>query len=130
MVNLGGECGFVRSRGRKEQMAAKVSAMTIAGCLMGLLLFGGMSAEAGPQKTPPLPPVEKVAVQPLLAQVQRLTEALDYLGSPLPPRARAMLAKAAAETDEARAVQTIQEALDPYCLLAVDINPESRVKVA
>src|SRR5207248_9644257 len=33
-------------------------------------------------------------------------------------------------TDEARQVREIQEALDPYCLLMVQINPESRVKVA
>jgi len=30
----------------------------------------------------------------------------------------------------ARAVRAIQAALDPLCLIAVDINPESRVKVA
>src|SRR5439155_3416279 len=32
--------------------------------------------------------------------------------------------------DQTRQVRDIQAALDPYCLLAVHINPESRVKVA
>jgi hypothetical protein len=79
---------------------------------------------------PPLAVVENVAAQPLQAQVQRVMEALEHLGSPLPARARTALEKAAQEPDEARRVAAIQAALDPYCLLAVDINPESRVKVA
>lgn len=79
---------------------------------------------------PPLAVVENVAAQPLQAQVQRVMEALEHLGSPLPDRARAALQRAAQEPDEARRVAAIQAALDPYCLLAVDINPESRVKVA
>lgn len=54
---------------------------------------------------------------------------MDALGSPLPARSRALLAQAAKEPDETRAVQTVQRALDPLCLLAVNINPEARVKV-
>jgi hypothetical protein len=78
----------------------------------------------------PLPLVEPVAAQPLLAQAQRMSKALDYLGSPLPAPTKAALTRADRETDEARLVRSIQEALDPYCLLVVNINPESRVKVA
>ncbi|HLK56363.1 MAG TPA: CehA/McbA family metallohydrolase [Chthonomonadaceae bacterium] len=74
--------------------------------------------------------MERVTAQPLLAQVKRLTEALDALGSPLSQRTKARLESAAEEPDEAKAVKLVQEALDPYCLLAVDINPEARVKVA
>jgi hypothetical protein len=74
--------------------------------------------------------VENVAAQPLQAQVQRVMEALEHLGSPLPARVRAALAKAAKEPNEARRVAAIQAALDPFCLVAIDINPESRVKVA
>jgi hypothetical protein len=112
-----------------KRMAHKLS-MILVGLVMGLLLAGVMGAEAKPQKTPPLPLVERVAAQPLRAWVKRLTDALDYLGSPLPQRVKARLEKAASEPDEARAAQMVQEALDPYCLLAVNINPESWVKVA
>ncbi len=111
-------------------MLSRVSALMLTGLTVGFLLLLHVDADAKPQKTPPLPLVESVAAQPLLAQVQRLAEALDYLGSPLPPRTKARLAKAAAEADETKAVQMVQEALDPYCLLAVNINPESRVKIA
>src|SRR2546425_1026504 len=79
---------------------------------------------------PPLPYVQRSSAQPLLAQVQRIREALDYLGSPLPARTKAALNQAARETDESRLVKSVQDALDSYCLLGVNINPESRVKVA
>ena len=73
---------------------------------------------------------DKVSAQPLAAQARRVAEALNYLGTPLPAKAIAALDKAASDMDEARAVKGIQQALDPYCLFAVNINPESRVKVA
>jgi hypothetical protein len=62
--------------------------------------------------------------QPLAAQVQRLVQALEFLGSPLAPDVRAALAEAG--RDGAR----IQRVLDPQALLVVHLNPESRVKVA
>ena len=43
-----------------------------------LIVLTGRSAAAE------LPKVAKVELQPLAAQVQRLVEALDYLGAPLP----------------------------------------------
>ncbi|MFO0811345.1 MAG: CehA/McbA family metallohydrolase [Gemmataceae bacterium] len=79
---------------------------------------------------PPLPLVDKVAAQPLLAQVNRVAEAMAYRGSPLPEKVKAALAAAAKETSDAKVARAVQEALDPLCLLAVTINPESRVKVA
>src|SRR5687768_15642450 len=78
----------------------------------------------------PLPVVNKVAAQPLAAQVKQLMEALDYLGNPLPQASRAAVDAALKENDPAKQVQAIQEALDPFCLIGVQINPESRVKVA
>src|SRR5262249_59595668 len=50
---------------------------------------------------PPLAVVENVAAQPLQAQVQRVMEALEHLGNPLPARVRTALAKADKEPDEA-----------------------------
>jgi hypothetical protein len=81
------------------------------------------------QASPPLPLVEKVEAQPLLAQARRVVEAMEYLGSPLAPETRAALDSAAQETDPARAVGAVQEALDPYCLLAVGTTPTSQVKL-
>ena len=43
----------------------------------------------------PLAIVEKVAAQPLLAQVKQVEEALDFLGEPLPPAAKQAIAAAA-----------------------------------
>ncbi|MBI83671.1 MAG: hypothetical protein CMJ81_10785 [Planctomycetaceae bacterium] len=87
------------------------------------------------QETPPakvlaqeLAEVGTVEVQPLLLHVQRLREALNYLGQPLPEGTSALLDRAA-KAEDAQARKLVQQALDPYCLLGVMINPESRVKV-
>ena len=67
-----------------------------------------------------------VEAQPLSANVQRLVEALDYLGAPLPPDLRRDLERAG----QARDAKRLQEQLDARVLLAVHINPEARVRVA
>ena len=74
--------------------------------------------------------IRKVALQPLLLQVDRLKNALDYLGEPLPSPILRKLDAAKAEKKTDRGIELIQEALDPFCLVVVTINPESRVKVA
>ena len=73
-------------------------------------------------------PVDGVEAQPLLVHVQRLIEALDYLGSPLAdgPQRLESLKKI---DDPKRVVHEIQKMLDPLCLFGVDISAESRVKV-
>ena len=71
----------------------------------------------------------RVALQPFAAQVRRIIAALEAIGEPLNPADRAALEHAFADADEARAVQSIQQVLDRYVLLHVDINPESRVSV-
>src|SRR5262245_19132608 len=63
--------------------------------------------------------------QPLAANVVRLLEALDYLGAPLPTETVTTIKQACDQRDARR----IQQLLDPYALLLVSINPESRVKV-
>ncbi len=79
--------------------------------------------------TAPSAPVA-VALQPLAAQVARVTEALQYLGSPLPDADRRAIEAAIALPDERAAAARVQEILDRHCLLDVHINPESRVHVA
>ncbi len=76
-----------------------------------------------------LPTVDDVEVQPLLVQAGRLRDALNYLGAPLSDQAQRQLEQAAQESDAAKARQLVQETLDPLCLVMVNINPESRVKV-
>ena len=76
------------------------------------------------------PQMKEVDAQPLLLQVKRLGEALDYLGEPLPPDIARKLEDAAKEKDGDKVVRLVQETLDPLCLAVVTINPESRVKVA
>jgi hypothetical protein len=70
-----------------------------------------------------------VELQPLSAQVTRVVEALDYLGAPLSAADKRALEKAAADSNDAGASRRLQAVLDRYCLLEVDINPESRVHV-
>src|SRR5689334_11439901 len=74
--------------------------------------------------------VAQVEIQPLAAQVKRLTEALDSLGAPLQTADQQALERAFSESDAGRAGRQIQDVLDRYCLFDVHINPESRVKVA
>jgi hypothetical protein len=78
-----------------------------------------------------LPPVKPADVQPLLAQVRRLVEATDYLGIPLSEEDRRALAEAFQDmdADDATKAARIQAVLDPHCLVGIQINPESRVKV-
>jgi hypothetical protein len=76
-----------------------------------------------------LPEVSGVELQPLVAQVKRLTEALEYLGAPLSPEKQQALEAAMAMSDEHAATRSIQEILDPQCLISLTINPEMRVKV-
>jgi hypothetical protein len=77
-----------------------------------------------------LPIVRGVAAQPLKAQVKRVADALDFLGEPLTKEQQSALDKAVANTNDDDAIEAIQKVLDPRCLMGVNINPESRVKVA
>ncbi len=74
--------------------------------------------------------VEGVAAQPLKAQAKRVTDALKYLGQPLAESQQAALQAALQEMDDAQAVAAIQRIFDPLTLAVVNVNPESRVKVA
>lgn len=67
-----------------------------------------------------------VEAQPLAANIQRVVEALQFLGAPLPAGVRADLTDAG----RARDAKTLQELLDARVLVTVHINPEARVKVA
>jgi hypothetical protein len=79
----------------------------------------------------PLEVIRGVELQPLAAQAKRVAQALDQmLGSPLSKDQQAELDKALTLTDADKAAEAIQKVFDPLCLVGVNINPESRVKVA
>ena len=95
--------------------------LTIAACL---LPHFAVPAENS------LPVVTGVDFQPLAAQVRRLFEAMNYLGTPLPASDRKDLDKILSSAETETSAAEIQRVLDRHCLLGVQINPESRVKVA
>src|SRR5262247_1967229 len=92
------------------------------GLVLSLLLPALISARQA-QK------VDQVELQPLTAQVRRLMEAMDYLGTPIAQADREALERASNESDSAKARRSVQDTLDKYCLFDIHINPESRVRV-
>lgn len=88
-----------------------------------LFLFAGTSSAQN------WPNVESVDRQPLLAGVDRVATALDSVGRPLSPEQKAKLEEIKQLTDDGKVVSEIQKLMDPLCLAAIHINPESRVKV-
>lgn len=70
-------------------------------------------------------PTAPVEGQPLGANVERVLDALEFLGAPLPDAEAAALRVASKERDAAE----LQRLLDPHVLLVVSLNPEARVKV-
>jgi hypothetical protein len=93
-----------------------------------ILLIGQTNCAAADEEKLPL--VTDVEFQPLAAQVKRVAQALDLLGSPLTKAELETLDRACSATDPTAGVRGIQETLDPLCLAMVEINAESRVKVA
>ena len=76
-----------------------------------------------------LPLVSNVSAQPVSVHVKQLIEALDFTGTPLQPAERKALEESLKLDDDAKLVAGVQAVLDKLCLLSVNINPESRVKV-
>ncbi|MCI0720926.1 MAG: CehA/McbA family metallohydrolase [Acidobacteria bacterium] len=109
----------------------KSSLVRVAGVgLLGLALlislqFGLGAQQAGtPQVVEELEPIV-VEGQPLASNVQRLIQALEFLGAPLPAETKSSLQAAG----RARDARKIQQLLDPRVLFVVSLNPEVRVKV-
>ncbi len=76
-----------------------------------------------------LPRVHGEPLQPIRVNLNRLLQALDYIGRPLPPEETKTLFELADGTTQEDKLQLIQSVLDPHCLMAVQISPESRVSV-
>lgn len=94
------------------------SAIRLCAVLLAALACGARAAD--------LPEPVTVEAQPLAANVQRVVEALEFLGAPLTSEKQAALTAAG----KARDAATLQQLLDAEVLFVVNINPEARVKVA
>src|SRR5207249_2361568 len=86
-------------------------------CLVSALLLWPSTGRAND-----LPVIEKVEGQPLGAQAQRLIDAMDYLGAPLPAQQKEVLQRAINDRDS----MAIQRALDPLCIAGVRLNREGK----
>ena len=75
------------------------------------------------------PIVESVERQPLQASIDRLAEALRGMGEPFSKEVETEIAKLMQSTEEKEIVSRVQKILDPLCIAAVQVNPESRVHV-
>lgn len=97
--------------------------------VFALLAAGVVACAQLNLQTQNFPEVDAVEWQPLAAQLKRLAEALDYQGAPLAPADQKAL-DALLATGGEDAAGKAQQILDPYCLIGININPESRVKVS
>lgn len=73
-----------------------------------------------------LPMATDVEAQPLLASVERLIEAMDYVGSPLPSNVVEECKKLTSLDGDEVVAARIQELLDPHCLAGVSIKSNGR----
>ena len=87
--------------------------------LAAVPLLRAARVEAGP-----------LELQPLLAQVRRLLEALHSLGEPFPDGDIAALTAAEHSGDATAIANAVERLLATRCLLDVRVNPEGRVSVA
>ncbi len=130
-------CLDARSRGHWFRKAVgllmkSVARMQVKG--VGLFVFGLFIShqqildahQAGRTPIPESLEVFEVEGQPLASNVQRLMQALEFLGTPLP----AEITTALRNAGQARDARRIQQVLDPRVLFVVRLNPEARVKVA
>jgi hypothetical protein len=83
-----------------------------------------------PAAAPPLPRADGAKWPPVRERCRKMLQALRAGGDALPPGVEKRLAALLAEDvkDGDAALLRLQDLLDPLCLAAVHINPESRVK--
>lgn len=93
------------------------------------VLLVGLPISAQAQSALPL--VDEVEFPPLQTNARRLLEALESLKAPLPrPTVESWRELLRLDPKTPKGAERVQHLLDPLCLAAVSINPESRVKAA
>ncbi|MFK7734840.1 MAG: CehA/McbA family metallohydrolase [Pirellulaceae bacterium] len=109
---------------KPRQSPTRLAPRWPASCILFLLLGSTtVSQEAASY-------VADVDRQPLEASVQRIVQALSIAGSPLPEQDLAEIKSLQQDSNDPLVIRRLQEILDQHCLVKVQINPESRVKVA
>ena len=86
------------------------------------LIFSISSSQAA------LPAVQDVSKQPLAVNVDRVLQALEFIGRPINEEDAGKIS-AALEAPDKQAVMTIQDILDTYALAAVEIDELKKVTV-
>ena len=76
-----------------------------------------------------LPNVKNLDIQPFKAQIKRLIQARDFLGEPFTEATKSKIELAFNLKNEDEAIIQVQQIIDLQCLIDIQINPESRVKV-
>ena len=117
---------------RRNRFPVTLSAQIIVIGLMLALLGTSAIAQDSPTDglADELPIIGGLDRQPLFAATHRLVDAMSFSGTPLPDETLRAIEDAKSIENENDAVTALQKALDPLCVAAVSINPESRVKVA
>src|SRR5262245_39539648 len=110
-------------RSNRIWRAAKLWVVTIGVLVLIPRNFAIEQTKAKP--TPDELDVIEVEEQPLASNVERLMQALEFLGAPLPIETTNALQSAA----RARDARRIQQLLDHQVLLIVKLNPKARVKL-
>lgn len=67
--------------------------------------------------------VTSVEPQPLLGSIERLIEAMDYVGAPLPKSVTSQLKRLTPAADSIQVTKQVQRLLDPFCLAVVSLKP-------
>src|SRR5688572_24905286 len=93
------------------------------------IFVAGVFLALGTGRADELPKVAGAEIQPLVAQVWRLTEALSFLGSGRLTEGIKRIKKLRDQPAREDVADSLQKILDPYCLAMVRINPEARVSV-
>ncbi len=109
------------------RLAAIFSSSRLQLVMLNLYLCFASSSLLADAKTWPI--VEKADRQPVQASIDRLVTALDTIGESLKPELKEQIDALKEETDDRVVLARIQSILDPLCLVAIQINPESRVHV-
>ena len=92
--------------------------------LLGVIFSSALTVSADEQ----MPNID-VPTQPLLAQVHRLSEALEVVGRPLDDASLAELAKAKQLESPQLVTKAVQRIFDPLCLAIVDVQESGPPKV-
>lgn len=75
-------------------------------------------------RTAKLLPVRRVEAQPLISAITQLSEAMEYIGTPLPAGVISDLEKLNPGDEDLYVTQRIQEVLDPLCIASVVVQEQ------